>query len=427
MRIGQIAIDVAPLRESRDFRRLFTGRFVAQAGNAVATTAANWQVYGLTHNSLAVGLLTLADGAGMLAGLLTGGMLADRYDRRILLMVVRLPQALLAGLLMVNSLLGHPALWPLYVITFGIGALSGLSAPASTAATPALVSADKLPAAAALNATAGQLGSLGGPALAGLLIAGPGLAACYAINAACFAVFGLAMIGMRPLPPTTKAQRPGLRSLAEGFRYVRHNGVVGGMLLVDTNAMIFGMPSALFPAMASTHFHGGSATFGLLVAAPGLGALVGAATSGWTGQAQAPGDGGHRCRDRVGAGDRRVRHHSQLAARAVLPRASRHGGHDLRDTAQRAAPALHPGPAAGPGVQPVPRPGDRRPGNRERRSRRRGPACLAGVLSGDWRPCVRGRRVGARRDDPGAARGNVRRARREPAAPASHESAESAA
>ncbi len=289
MRIGYLAIDIAPLRESRDYRRLFTGRFVAMAGTAVATTAANWQVYGLTHNSLAVGLLTLAASAGMLAGLLAGGMLADRHDRRTLIMVVRLPQALLAALLMVNSLQSHPALWPLYAITFGIGTLSGLSAPASTAATPALVGIDKLPAAAALNATANQLGSLGGPALAGLLIAGPGLATCYAINAACFAVFGLAMIGMRPLPPTTRAQRPGLRSLAEGFRYVRHNGVVGGMLLVDTNAMIFGMPSALFPAMARTHFHGGSATFGLLVAAPGLGALVGAATSGWTGRLKRPG------------------------------------------------------------------------------------------------------------------------------------------
>jgi MFS transporter, ENTS family, enterobactin (siderophore) exporter len=289
MRIGQIAIDVAPLRESRDFRRLFTGRFVSMAGNAVATTAADWQVYSLTHNSLAVGLLTLASAAGMLVGLLTGGMLADRHDRRTLLMAVRLPQAALAALLMVNSLLGHPALWPLYVITLGIGLLSGLSSPASTAATPALVGEDKMPAAAALNATASQLGSLGGPALAGLLIAGPGLASCYAIDAVCFAIFGLAMIGLRPMPPTTKAQRPGFQSLREGFRYVRHNGIVGGMLLIDTNAMIFGMPSALFPALASTHFHGGSTTFGLLVAAPGLGALVGAATSGWTGRLRRPG------------------------------------------------------------------------------------------------------------------------------------------
>ena len=144
-------------------------------------------------------------------------------------------------------------------------------------------------AAAALNATASQVGNLGGPALAGLLIAGPGLASCYAIDAVCFAIFGLAMFGLRPMPPATTAQRPGLRLLGEGFRYVRHNRVVGGMLLVDTNAMIFGMPTALFPALASTHFHGGSATFGLLVAAPGLGALVGAATSGWTGHLKRPG------------------------------------------------------------------------------------------------------------------------------------------
>ena len=158
-----------------------------------------------------------------------------------------------------------------------------------------------MPAAAALNATASQLGNLGGPAIAGLLIAGPGLASCYAIDAVCFAVFGLAMIGLRPMPPTIRAQRPGLKSLAEGFRYVRHNRVVGGMLLVDTNAMIFGMPSALFPAMASTHFHGGSATFGLLVAAPGLGALIGAATSGWTGHLRRPGPRRDRARGSSGA------------------------------------------------------------------------------------------------------------------------------
>ena len=105
----------------------------------------------------------------------------------------------------------------------------------------------------------------------------------------CFAVFGLAMIGLRPMPPVTRAQRPGLRSLAEGLRYVRHSAVVGSMLLVDTNAMIFGMPQSLFPALASTHFHGGPATFGLLTAAPGLGAMVGAATSGWTGRVRRPG------------------------------------------------------------------------------------------------------------------------------------------
>lgn len=289
MRIGQIAIDLAPLRGNRDFRRLFTGRFLSMAGTAVATTAANWQVYALTRNSLDVGLVTLAAGAGMMVGLMGGGMLADRHDRRLLLIVMPVPQAVLALLLMANSLVAHPALWPLYVITFGGGLLAGLSSPASTAATPALVGYKRMPAAAALNATASQLGQLGGPALAGVLVAFTGVASCYALDAFCLIVCAIALTQVRPMPPTVPTQRPGLKSLAEGFRFVRRSGVVGGMLLVDTNAMLFGMPSALFPALASTHFHGGPATFGLLTAAPGLGAMVGAATSGWTGHLRRPG------------------------------------------------------------------------------------------------------------------------------------------
>jgi len=289
MRIGQIAIDVAPLREGKDFRLLFAGRSISMAGNAVATTAANWQVYELTRSSLAVGMVTLAGSAGMFSGLLAGGMLADRHDRRALMLVSRAPLAALAALLMINSLLPHPALWAVYVLVLLLGGLSGLGSPAGAAAVPALVGTERLAAAAALNAMGSQLGQLGGPAIAGLLIAGPGLAACYAIDAACFAIFGITVWFIRPLPPTVRAGRPGLRSMGQGLRYVRHNAVVGGMLAVDTSAMIFGMPAALFPAVASQHFHGGSATFGLLAAAPGLGAMVGAATSGWTGRLRRPG------------------------------------------------------------------------------------------------------------------------------------------
>jgi MFS transporter, ENTS family, enterobactin (siderophore) exporter len=289
LRVGQIVIDVTPLRESRDFRWLYSGRVVSMAGNAVALTAGNWQVYSLTQSSLAVGLLSLTSGLGMLISLLAGGMLADRYDRRKLLQAVCLPQALLAAMLMANSLLGQPMLWPIYAITLAIALLSGLGSPASTAATPELVGPSRMPAAAALNGMSGQLGSLGGPALAGYLIAGPGLPVCYGIDAVTFALLCLTLMFVRPLPPQVRAQRPGLRSLAEGFSYVRRNSVLGGMLLIDTNAMVFGMPVGLFPALASEHFHGGSATFGLLSAAPGLGAILGAATSGWTGRLRRPG------------------------------------------------------------------------------------------------------------------------------------------
>jgi MFS transporter, ENTS family, enterobactin (siderophore) exporter len=289
MRIGQIVIDVAPLRESRDFRWLYTGRLIASAGNVVATTAANWQVYALTHSPLAVGLLSLTSSIGMLVSLLAGGVLADRHDRRTLLLATGLPQALLAGALLANSLLRHPAVWAIFVVTLAIGLFAGLGAPASTAAVPALVGPARLPAAAALNGMGGQLGNLAGPALAGLLIAGPGLATCYGAGAVCFLLFGLALLFVRPLPPTVAAPRPGLHELAEGFRYVRHSSVLGGMLLIDTSAMIFGMPAGLFPALATRHFHGGSATFGLLTSAPAFGAIVGAAGSGWTGRVRRPG------------------------------------------------------------------------------------------------------------------------------------------
>jgi MFS transporter, ENTS family, enterobactin (siderophore) exporter len=177
LRIGQIVIDVTPLRESRDFRWLYAGRLVASAGDVVATTAASWQVYTLTHSPLAVGLLTLTSSLGMLFSLLAGGMLADRHDRRTLLLATGLPQAAAAAALLANSLARHPAVWAIYVIMLAIGLLQGLGAPASTAATPALVGPSRLPAAAALNGMGNQLGNLAGPALAGLLIAGPGLAA----------------------------------------------------------------------------------------------------------------------------------------------------------------------------------------------------------------------------------------------------------
>jgi ENTS family enterobactin (siderophore) exporter len=175
----------------------------------------------------------------MRTGLMVGGMLADSRDRRTLMLASRIPLALLATLLMVNSLLGQPRLWAVYVLVLSMGALSGIGSPASTAAVPALVGTSRLAAAAALNAMGSQLGSLGGPALAGVLIAGPGLAWCYGADAACFAVFGVTLWFIRPLPPTARAARPGLRSMAEGLRYFRRNPVVGGMLAVDTSAMVF--------------------------------------------------------------------------------------------------------------------------------------------------------------------------------------------
>jgi hypothetical protein len=97
MRVGQIAVDVTPLRLSRDFRWLYAGRFFAQAGTAVTTASASWQIYTLTHSPLAVGLLNLTSSAGLLTSVMAGGMLADRHDRRTLLLAVQLPAGVGGG------------------------------------------------------------------------------------------------------------------------------------------------------------------------------------------------------------------------------------------------------------------------------------------------------------------------------------------
>lgn len=289
MRLGHIVIDAAPLRESRDFRWLYAGTVLQSAGSKITLTGATWQVYALTHSPLAVGLLSLTTCAGGLISQLTGGMLADRHDRRTIMLATGLPQALLAGGLVVNSQLRHPGLAAVFVLMLAAGLLSGIGGPAASAAVPALVGQPRVPAAAALNGMGNQLGSLGGPALAGILIAGPGLAACYGLSAACCVAFTVAVLAVRPLPPAVAAQPPGLGSLAEGLRYARRSGVIGGMLLVDTSAMLFGMPSGLFPAIASQHFHSGAVTFGIITAAPAFGAILGAASSGWTGRVRRPG------------------------------------------------------------------------------------------------------------------------------------------
>jgi Transmembrane secretion effector len=183
----------------------------------------------------------------------------------------------------VNALQPEPALWPLYVLT-AIGAgLQAVDAPARTAAIPAMVRRELLPAAAALHQILTQVGVVAGPAVAGLVVGGAGLATAYAIDVAAFALASLLAFALRPLPPGAGATRAGLGSVREGFRFLRGRRALQGTFLIDLNAMVFGMPRALFPALGTGLFGGGPGTVGLLYAAPGAGALVGALTAGWVG------------------------------------------------------------------------------------------------------------------------------------------------
>jgi predicted MFS family arabinose efflux permease len=136
-----------------------------------------------------------------------------------------------------------------------------------------------------------QLGTVAGPAVAGLLLAGAGVRFIYWIDVASFMVTLVSVVLLSPQPPSADpgGHRPGLRSIIEGLSFVRGRQAIQGAYLIDINAMVFGMPRALFPALATTYFGGGAATLGFLYAAPGAGALLGALTTGWVSRIQRQG------------------------------------------------------------------------------------------------------------------------------------------
>jgi predicted MFS family arabinose efflux permease len=152
-----------------------------------------------------------------------------------------------------------------------------------------------LPASNAISQSLFQTGTIVGPALAGLLLAGAGVHLIYWIDVFTYLIAISAVLTMSPQPVPSAGEggaapaRPGWRSTMEGLRFVRRSQPVQGAYLIDVNAMVFGMPRALFPALAATVFGGGATTVGLLYAAPGVGALLGALTSGWVGRVRRQG------------------------------------------------------------------------------------------------------------------------------------------
>src|SRR6185437_8498325 len=273
----RILLDLTPLRRSRDYRALITGLGVSVLGNQLTTVAVPFQVYAVTRSSLVVGLVSLAQLFPLL-----GGSLVDAMDRRKILIVVEAIGAASSAGLALNADFG-PALWPLFVFPALTAALSGIDSSARSAMMPGLVGMELLPASNAIFQSLFQTGTIVGPAVAGLLLAGAGVHFIYWIDAVSYLAALAAVFLISPQPPAlgVAAARPGWRSTLEGLRFIRRSQPAQGAYLIDVNAMVFGMPRALFPALAATVFGGGAATVGFLYAAPGVGALTGALTSGW--------------------------------------------------------------------------------------------------------------------------------------------------
>jgi predicted MFS family arabinose efflux permease len=278
---GRILVDFSPLRESRDFRLLFFGQMVGTIGSQLTVVAIPYQVYAETHSSLQVGAVSLAQLGPLIVGALVGGSVGDAVDRRLLLLVTSAALALTSGALALNSLLVHPSLLAIYVVSALAAGLSGFANTARNAAVPSMVDRRLLAPAYAFMQIVFQVGTVAGPALAGVLIGAVHVQWVYGIDAITYFVTIVSVFLLLPIPPAAGAARPGVGSVLEGLRYLRGRQALQGVYLIDINAMVFGMPRALFPALTATVFHGGATTLGYLYAAPGAGALLGAATTGW--------------------------------------------------------------------------------------------------------------------------------------------------
>jgi predicted MFS family arabinose efflux permease len=278
---GRILVDTTPLREGRDFRLLFTGQLISMLGNQLTIVAIPYQVYSTTHSSFQVGAISLAQLIPFLVGALSAGPVGDSVDKRAIMVWTAVALALTSGAMAVNAALPDPSLAALYVVSALAAGFMGFSNTARMASVPGLVQRQHLPAAFAMMQIIIQIATVVGPALSGILLT-IGLPLVYGLDAVSFLVALVTSALLAPIPPAHDAGRlPPWQSIREGLGYLRTRQALQGVYLIDVNAMVFGMPRALFPAMATSVFGGGTVALGFLYAAPGAGALVGAVTTGW--------------------------------------------------------------------------------------------------------------------------------------------------
>jgi MFS family permease len=280
-RLARVLVDSAPLRLDRDYRWLWSGQAINGIGTQITRIALPYQVYVLTGSTLAVAALTAAQLIPILVFALGAGSVADAVDRRKLLLATQLGLLACSAALVGLALLGHPPLIALFAVAFAAAGLSAIDQPARSSAVPRLVPPERLPSAIALNQLNFQVGSIIGPAIGGLLIATVGLPGAYLADVLSFTASIVGVLAIAPLPPLGPVTRPGLAAIREGLRFAGSHRVVLSTFVIDLNAMVFGMPTSLFPALALDVFKVGPGGLGLLAAAPAVGAFLGALLSGW--------------------------------------------------------------------------------------------------------------------------------------------------
>ena len=289
MRLPRIAADLTPLRASRDMRLLVAGTIVSGLGTQATLVALPYQIYVETRSAFMTGLLGAVEIVPLVSMSLFGGALADRHDRRRILLAVQGALVVTAGLLALLAFLGSPPIVALYVLGGLLAGFAAVQNVVRSAILPNLVAPALVNPAIALNFGLTQLTYVVGPGLGGLMIGLAGVGAAYTVQAVTCLAMVAAAAAMSPQPPigrTGAEPQAVLRSIAEGLRFVRGNQALLGSFAIDLLAMTFGMPRALFAVLAVSVYGAGAEGTGLLYAAVAAGATVAALLTGWIAHAR---------------------------------------------------------------------------------------------------------------------------------------------
>ncbi len=275
--------DLTPLRESAPYRWLYAGFTLSNVGSQMAVVAVGLQVYALTRSTASVGLVGLAALLPLVVMGLYGGSLADHHDRRLVGLAANAVSWVASCAAAAQAWLGNTHVWVLFAIVAVWSGSSGVSGPARSSIYPRILPAEQLPAANALGVVAMNTSLTAGPLIAGVLIGWHGFTAAYVTDAVITTAALWALVGLHPIPPephSSGARRAGLRSVRDGFAFLRTAPNVRMTFIADIAAMLLAQPRVLFPAAGAVILGGGASTVGLLYAAAAIGGILAMLVSG---------------------------------------------------------------------------------------------------------------------------------------------------
>lgn len=260
---------------NRNYSLLFWGQLISSTGTQMQVVAVSWQVFLITHSAIALGLIGLMQAIPRLIFSLVGGVFADVFDRRKMLLIVEISLAVTSAVLAVCTIFNVTSIAIIYAVVLVAACVSSFEFPTRQAIIPSLVNREQMPDAMSLNSAMMQLTFIIGPTIGGFSIAWLGVANTYWFDVVSyFVVMGSLLLMVVPRVPLEKRTRAGIGALVEGIEFLRAHPIILAVLSLDFGATFFGSPRALLPLYASDILHVGPQGLGILLGATSIGAVA---------------------------------------------------------------------------------------------------------------------------------------------------------